>query len=44
MSYDEIVRLLDKYSTKHPDEIWSSETERKKDGTFYFYFKRDLIL
>lgn len=31
MSYGEIERLLDKYSTKQPEERWSSRTERRKD-------------
>ena len=31
MSYDEIERLLNKYSTKQAEEIWKPETERKKD-------------
>ena len=31
MSYDEIVRLLNKYSEKHPSERWRVETEKKKD-------------
>ena len=30
MSYDEISRLLNKYSEKQPNEIWSSETDVEK--------------
>jgi len=31
MSYTEIERLLNKYSTKQPGEIWSPRTEKRKD-------------
>lgn len=29
--YDEINHLLNKYSTKQPEEIWSKKSEKRKD-------------
>lgn len=31
MSYNDIEKLLDKYSTKQPGERWSPKTEKRKD-------------
>lgn len=31
MSEEEITRLLNKYSTKQPGEIWSQRSEKRKD-------------
>ena len=43
MSYDEIVRLLDKYSIKQPNELWSPQTEMRKMEVIRLNEKLDLF-